>query len=71
MKRTKETCELMLKKEINITWSTPNGVRADKLNKPLLELMKKSGCTGLIIGTESGDQETLNNIVKKNERNNS
>ena len=65
MKRTQKTCELMLEKGINITWSTPNGVRADKLNKPLLELMQKTGCTGLIVGTESGDQDTLDNIVKK------
>jgi magnesium-protoporphyrin IX monomethyl ester (oxidative) cyclase len=65
MKRTKQTCELILEKNINITWSTPNGVRADKLTKPLLVLMKKTGCTGLIVGTESGDQDTLDNIVKK------
>lgn len=65
MKRTTETCELMLEKSIDITWSTPNGVRADKLTKPLLALMKKTGCTGLIVGTESGDQDTLNNIIKK------
>jgi len=65
MKRTQKTCELILERNINITWSTPNGVRADKLTKPLLMLMKKTGCTGLIVGTESGDQDTLNNIVKK------
>ena len=65
MKRTQKTCELLLENNINITWSTPNGVRADKLTKPLLALMQKSGCTGLIVGTESGDQDTLDNIVKK------
>ena len=65
MKRTQKTCELILEKNLQITWSTPNGVRADKLTKPLLMLMKKTGCTGLIVGTESGDQDTLDNIVKK------
>ncbi len=65
MKRTQKTCEQMIVKKINISWSTPNGVRADKLTKPLLALMKDSGCTGLIVGTESGDQDTLNNIIKK------
>jgi len=65
MKRTQETCERMIEKNINITWSTPNGVRADKLTKDLLALMKESGCAGLIVGTESGDQDTLDNIIKK------
>ncbi len=63
--RVQEIVDKMIKKEFNLTWSTPNGVRADKLTKPLIMSMKESGCTGLIIGTESGDQDTLNNIIKK------
>lgn len=65
MERTREYCETILKRGINFTWTTPNGVRADKLDYDLLKLMKESGCTGLIIGTESGDQDTLTNIIKK------
>jgi len=65
MSRTKEICEAITRYNLKLTWSTPNGVRADKLTKSLLSSMKKSGCTGVIVGTESGDQNTLNNIIKK------
>ncbi|MBU1164144.1 B12-binding domain-containing radical SAM protein [Patescibacteria group bacterium] len=51
---------------IKITWDTPNGVRADTLNETLLKKMKGTGCEELVIGTESGDQETLDKIINKN-----
>jgi len=50
----------------NITWDTPNGVRADGLNEALIKKIKRSGCTYLIVGIESGDQKILNTIIKKN-----
>lgn len=49
-----------------ITWDTPNGVRADRLSKELLRKVKRSGCTYLILGVESGNQQILDSIVKKN-----
>ena len=55
----------ILKKKININWDTPNGIRVDTLNENLLSKMKKSGCQELIVATESGDQDTLDNIIKK------
>ena len=63
--RTKEICEGIVKTGIEITWETPNGVRADTLDVELLTSMKNSGCISLTIGTESGDQDTLDNIVRK------
>ena len=65
MDRTREYCETILDRGINFEWTTPNGVRADKLDLDLLKLMKTAGCKGLIVGTESGDQDTLTNIIKK------
>ena len=65
MDRTREYCRTILDRGIKFTWTTPNGVRADKLDYELLDLMKQAGCRGLIIGTESGDQDTLSNIIKK------
>jgi len=56
----------ILRKRINITWNTPNGVRADTLTENLLIKMKKSNCQGLIVAAESGDQSTLDNIIRKN-----
>ncbi len=46
-------------------WDASNGIRADRLNLPLLKKMKESGCTDFHIGIESGDQEVLDSIVGK------
>jgi len=67
-KRCENIIDQMLKKKFNISWDTPNGVRADTLNRSLLEKMKKSGCQELIISAESGDQDTLDNIINKDMR---
>lgn len=66
MKRAKEILQNIIKRKIKITWDTPNGVRADRLDEELCELMRKSGCIGLIFGVESGDQEVLSKIIGKN-----
>jgi len=50
---------------LNLTWDTPNGLRADKLDKELLIRCKESGCTYLIIGVESAVPRVLNKIIKK------
>ena len=63
--RCENIIDQIIKKKININWDTPNGVRADTLNENLLGKMKESGCQELVVATESGDQETLDNIVKK------
>ncbi len=44
---------------------TPNGVRVDSLDEESLKLMKKSGCTYLMIGIESSDEWVLNNLINK------
>jgi len=58
-KRFKKILEGLLKRKINITWDTPNGIRADTMTKELLEDCKNSGCTYIIFGVESGDQRVL------------
>lgn len=57
-------CGLILKKNLKISWATPNGVRADTLDRGLIKLMKKSGCYFLVFGIESGSQAILDNIRK-------
>ncbi|MCG8698524.1 MAG: B12-binding domain-containing radical SAM protein [Bacteroidales bacterium] len=49
----------------NITWDTPNGVRADLIDEELIQFCKKSGCTYLIFGIESGSKKVLDEVVKK------
>ena len=55
----------VLQRRWNITWDTPNGIRADTLPRLLLEKIRRTGCTYLTVGIESGNQEVLRNVVKK------
>lgn len=50
---------------LDITWDTPNGVRADILDEEIIALSKASGCVYLMFGVESGNQRVVNEIVKK------
>jgi radical SAM superfamily enzyme YgiQ (UPF0313 family) len=53
------------KRKIRLTWDTPNGVRADTLDRAVLEQCKRTGCVYLILGVESGDQHVLDHIIQK------
>lgn len=53
-------------KKLNITWDTPNGVRADMLDEEMIILMKESGLTSLSIAAESGNEDVRMNIIHKN-----
>ncbi len=57
-------CNALLENNIKIDWSTPNGVRADKVDKEVLTLMKKSGCYLIDFGIESANNQILKNIRK-------
>ncbi len=48
-----------------ITWDTPNGVRADRFDRELVALCKRSGCVYLMFGVESGSQAVLDEIANK------
>lgn len=63
--RTKEILDRIAEKKIKITWSTPNGIRADTVDEELIKKMKQSGCTRTIVAPESGNQEVVNNIIGK------
>ena len=65
-KRVIEICDLIKARSINIEWYVPTGVRADTLDEELLTKMKDSGCRGLRIAPESGVQDVVNKIIKKN-----
>jgi anaerobic magnesium-protoporphyrin IX monomethyl ester cyclase len=65
-KRMETICDLIVKEGLDIEWYTPNGVRADTLDENLLKKMKASGCKKIRIAPESGVQNVLDKIVKKN-----
>jgi anaerobic magnesium-protoporphyrin IX monomethyl ester cyclase len=64
--RMRTICDLMVKRGFGLEWYTPNGVRADGLDEDLLRKMKASGCKKLRIAPESGVQQVLDNVIKKN-----
>ncbi|MBW2253297.1 MAG: radical SAM protein [Deltaproteobacteria bacterium] len=48
-----------------LTWDTPNGIRADLLDREVIELCRESGCAYLMFGVESGSQRVLDQVVDK------
>jgi len=65
LNRAKRICDLINKKNFNISWSAPNGIRADRLDEDLIKKMKQSGCTRVAVGVESGVQRVVTNIIQK------
>ncbi len=64
-KRFMRLMKEIVNRKLIFTWDTPNGVFANTIDMDMLKLMKKTGCTYLILGVESGDQWVLDNIIKK------
>jgi radical SAM superfamily enzyme YgiQ (UPF0313 family) len=53
--RLERICDEIVKRKLDIKWTTPNGVAHWTLTKPLLKKMKKAGCYRITFGIESGD----------------
>ncbi len=66
MKRMETICDMMIERKLDLEWYTPNGVRADRLDQPLLAKMARAGCKKIRIAPESGVQNVVDNILKKN-----
>ena len=58
-------CDEIIKRKIDIRWTTPNGVAHWLLNENLIDKMKTAGCYRLTFGIESGDKETRKFIKKQ------
>lgn len=57
-------CDEMLSRNLRVHWSLPNGVRIDRLDKPLLQVMKRAGCYLMALGIESANQRILDMVDK-------
>lgn len=66
-KRIIDLCKSIIDENLNITWSS--AARVDKINEDIINWMKKSGCTRLEFGVESGCSQ-LREKMKKNITNN-
>lgn len=58
-------CDRMIRSNLKLSWTTPNGVSINYLDEELIQKMKESGCYRLFLGIESGSQRVLDNIIKK------
>ncbi len=63
-KRVVKFCELI--RNLKLSWSCANGLRADRFDEELAQLLKDSGCSHISFGIESIDDDVLN-IIKKGE----
>lgn len=65
-KRMERICDLIVGRGIDIEWYNPTGIRADTLDEKLLTKMKAAGCKKLRVAPESGVQDVVNQIIRKN-----
>jgi anaerobic magnesium-protoporphyrin IX monomethyl ester cyclase len=54
----------LINKNIKASWATPNGVRLDRLDRELIELMKEAGFYSISVGIESGSERMRKKIRK-------
>lgn len=64
-KRFEAILDGIMKRGLNFSWDTPNGIRADTLDDNIVAKMKNTHCSSLMTGVESGDQKVLDSIVGK------
>lgn len=64
VERAKDICKGLLEKDFIIPWHCYNGIRADKVDRELLQLMKQSGCEDIWFGIESLVPEVFDKIEK-------
>jgi len=62
MERAEKIYDGMIKEGFDFEWRCET--RVDKVSKPLMEKMKRSGCVGVHFGVESGDPVILKKIGK-------
>ena len=54
----------MVKRNLNMTWDATNGVIAASLREEVVQSAAESGCIGLALGIESGNEKILREIKK-------
>lgn len=62
----KNLCKTLIKLNINIKWTVPNGINISGLDKNLLKLMKDSGCYALFLPVENINPKIVKVHINKN-----
>lgn len=60
---TKRFCTLLIKEKLKLIWTCQT--RTDRVDFKLLKLMRRAGCRSILYGVESFNQNSLNQINKK------
>ncbi len=63
LKRVEKICDSLIEGNKNIIWSS--SIRIDKINPEIALKMKRSGCYNLSIGIESANDQVLQRVGKK------
>jgi len=65
LERAKKIMELMIEEDLNLRFSFPNGLRADRMDEELVLKMRKAGCYRVNYAIESGSPR-IQKLMKKN-----
>lgn len=65
LKRAKDICRSIIREDLGIAFTLPNGVRADLLDDELAGLMKQAGCLSANIGVEAWDDDVRFKMNKR------
>lgn len=57
-KRWSAICDEILKRKVDVKWTTPNGIAHWTLDKPTMKKMYQAGCYRVTFGIESGNPKT-------------
>jgi len=64
--RAERIFDLIIENKLDITWSTPNGIRVENIDEGMVKKMKESGCKRVFVAPESGVQRVVTEIIGKN-----
>ncbi|MBI2579891.1 MAG: B12-binding domain-containing radical SAM protein [Candidatus Aenigmarchaeota archaeon] len=64
LKYAKEFCKALIEENIDVTMGTPNGIRMQRFDEEMAQLMKKAGWENVVIAPESGSVSTLERMKK-------
>lgn len=65
VKRLIQICDEIQRRKLDITWQTPNGIRASRIDEEMLTAMRDSGCEHVTLAPESGSPRVLTEIIQK------
>ena len=63
--RVKDFCQGLRERKLKVSYTFPNGLRLNTLDRETLTLMKETGAYAFTVGIESGSQPILNHMKKE------